>query len=150
MLHYEPNQRVQSKNNGKPRKCVLKPMRTLNGLEFIKGFLRGPILLTPSSLPSFLLALRLEIVQTNRVQNSTRSLVQHSSHFTLSTCSTLRTFRTRFILLTLYCPQSLFLTLYTCNSLYCLTFNAATINTFHTLYLHHSQITRCTVVINSL
>ena len=38
MLHYEPNQRVQSKNNGKPGKCVLKPMRTLNGLEFIKGF----------------------------------------------------------------------------------------------------------------
>ena len=85
MLHYEPNQRVQSKNNGKPGKCVLKPMRTLNGLEFIKGFLRGPILLTPSSLPSFLLALRLEIFQTNRVQNSTRSLVQHSSHFTLHT-----------------------------------------------------------------
>ena len=51
MLHYEPNQRVQSKNNGKPGKCVLKPMRTLNGLEFIKGFLRGPIyLLHPPSL----------------------------------------------------------------------------------------------------
>ena len=38
MLYYEPNQRVQSKNNGKQGKCVLKPMRTLNGLEFIKGF----------------------------------------------------------------------------------------------------------------
>ena len=38
MLHYEPNQRVQSKNNGKQGKYVLKTMRTLNGLEFIKGF----------------------------------------------------------------------------------------------------------------